>query len=206
MKTGESKRCETRDQGRKFGCGFTRRNAATPSHIHFHIDVDDHSSRRCNPGKIAHRGRGISQHTDSRPRCKRNQTFEFGGAHHLVGDQYVTHPGFNENRGLAHFLAADPHRTERHLPQRDLGCLVTFGVGTQPHTTASKRIGHALQIALEGVEVEQQRGRINICQAIARSGSTPGGHRIPWWVDSTTAEGWYANQPAGESARARIKA
>jgi hypothetical protein len=25
-------------------------------------------------------------------------------------------------------------------------------------------------------------------------------------VDSTTAEGWYANQPAGESARARIKA
>jgi hypothetical protein len=25
-------------------------------------------------------------------------------------------------------------------------------------------------------------------------------------VDSTTAEGWYANRPAGESARARIKA
>jgi hypothetical protein len=25
-------------------------------------------------------------------------------------------------------------------------------------------------------------------------------------VDSTTAEGWYANRPAGESVRARIKA
>ena len=53
---------------------------------------------------------------------------------------------------------------------------MALGVGAQSHWMALERFHHALQVALEGIEVEYQRGSVDGVHKIGGMGCFPGGH------------------------------
>jgi len=54
----------------------------------------------------------------------------------------------------------------RHLALRDFGALVRLGVRAYAHAVAAHRVRERTQVLLEGVELEDQRGRLDLLQAL----------------------------------------
>ena len=79
-------------------------------------------------------------------------------ADHLGGDQEIAHAGGGHHLGLADLGHADADGAGRHLAQRDLRALVRLGVGAELLAGGLHVGGHLPDIALEAIEVEQQRG------------------------------------------------
>src|SRR5438128_1093314 len=79
--------------------------------------------------------------------------------HHLRGDQEAMDAEARHHLGLAELRARDAEGAGGDLPARDLGTAMGLGVRAQLLAGGAHVLGHALQIPLEAIHVEQQRGR-----------------------------------------------
>jgi hypothetical protein len=94
----------------------------------------------------------------------------------LVADEDVGNAGLDKHGSLADLLAADSHSAQCDLSQGDLRTLVALGVGTQTHVPAAQCVSHSLQITLECIQVEHERGCIDGNGRVADLGCFPGTH------------------------------
>ena len=101
----------------------------------------------------------IDQHADRCRPGEHREPRELGVADDLVGHQNVADAGSDERLGFADFLTTDADGAARDLAFGDLGTLVALGVRPQTETlaTAIDRFRHHAQVALEKVEVDDQR-------------------------------------------------
>ena len=104
----------------------------------------------------------VHAHPDLRLARERHEASDLAPAHDLVAHQHVGHPGLHQRLRLAHLLAAHPHRAEGHLPARDDRALVGLGVRANPHPGGRDVVRHRVEVALEGVEIDEQGGRVDV--------------------------------------------
>ena len=121
--------------------------------------------------------RVVDAHPDPRGVRQRHQPAQFLPADDLVGDEHVAHAAIDHRLGLADLLHADPDRAELDLLQRDDRAFMRLGVRPQPHPAARRPARQALQIALERVEIDDQRRGIDLVERHADLGGRAGGHR-----------------------------
>ena len=152
-------------------------DATAPSaHIDFHIHVDADGLGAGCLGQRLHLTCVVHQHADAGASGQLGEVAQFGVADDLVGHQHVADARVDEHRRLAHLLAANADSAQRHLPARDLRTLVAFAVRAQAHRMTRESVRHALQVALERIKVEDQRGGIDGVDRVARAGCFPGAH------------------------------
>src|SRR5690606_1755696 len=112
----------------------------------------------------------VDAHAQAGFASERGEPRDLRRADHLVADQHVADPALDERLGLGHLLAAHAHGAGSELPPRDLGALVGLGMGPDPDVAALERCLQGFDIALEGVELEDQRGRIDLVEALPHLG------------------------------------
>ena len=103
-------------------------------------------------------------------RASAREPRQLRGAHHLVAHQDVGNAAPGQRLGLRHLLHALADRAARHLQLRDHRRLVRLGVRPQLRPGRRQQFRHVVEIGLERVEVDQQRGRIDFVLAHAGSG------------------------------------
>ena len=83
----------------------------------------------------------------------------------LVGDQHVADAACDDRLGFGDLLTAHADSAaEVHLDARDVGGLVGLGVCAMTHAHFPGEIAHPLHVALEGVEIDDQRRRLDVLQ------------------------------------------
>jgi hypothetical protein len=154
-----------------------RRHPAAPGtgiYLHQHAKRRTSRPRRmriggnlcCIIGTHGHRGAG----------GKCCQTAHLGLAHDLVGDQHVRDTAIDQHFGLRHLLAALAHGTARGLRKGHVRALVGLGMGAQAHAGGLRIRRHGIEIALEGIQVDDQRRRVDSRHRIAGPGGHGAGH------------------------------
>ena len=92
-------------------------------------------------------------------------------------------PACEKGQRLARLLAADATGAARDLRQGDRRALVRLGMRPQCDAGGSGSALHPRQVAIEGIEVQQQRGRVHRSQRVARSGrKRPAEIGEPGWI------------------------
>ena len=113
------------------------------------------------------------EHADPRLTRERGEAQELRRSNDLVGDEHVGDARLDERRRLVDLLAADADRPARNLRLRDRGRLVRLRVRAQAQSSRGDLARQRVDVALERVEVEDQRGRLDRCDRVAgaRGGS-----------------------------------
>jgi hypothetical protein len=91
----------------------------------------------------------------------------FACADDLVGDEHVAHAGRDEGLGLGHLLAADTDGAALELGESDVRALVRLAVGAQRHRGAAHCVRHQVEIALEHVEIDDERRCVDVAGGVA---------------------------------------
>ena len=112
----------------------------------------------------------VDEHADRRLLRERREARELGGADDLVGDEHVADARGDERLRLADFLAADAGGPALDLQLGDRGALVRLRVRAQRDARAVRRVRHQVEVALEGVEVDDERGRVDVVDGVADAG------------------------------------
>ena len=85
-----------------------------------------------------------------------------GGRDDLGRDQEPANAGARHDFGLAELRAGDPERTGAHLTAGDLRAAMRLRVGPEVLAGRARVRGHAAEIPLEAIEIQQQRGCWNV--------------------------------------------
>ena len=163
-------------QSRRFGDPLRQRHrgragrdaAAVRADVDLDVDVEGHCGLRRRVRKREHIGGIVDQHADRRTACEVGEARDLGRRDDLVGDEHVGNACVDERRGFVGLLAADSDRAGGDLQPRDLGAFVRLGVRAQPD--AVRRIRQAIDVAREGVEIEDERGRVDRGERVAGAG------------------------------------
>jgi hypothetical protein len=140
--------------------GLARLHAGAPAaHLHVHENIE-HLAR------AAHRRRqladvlGIVHHRQRLGVLVEHfqESSDLLRPHHLGGDEEIPDARGGHHLRLAHLGHADADRARRDLPARDLRALVGLGVRADLLAHRLHMGGHLLEIALETIEIEEQRG------------------------------------------------
>ena len=102
--------------------------------------------------------------------ASRGEACELLLADDLVGDEHVANAGGDERLGLADLLAADADRAALDLRVRDVRALVRLRVRAQRDAAAAHGVGHQVEVALERVEVDDERRRVDVLDGVAGTG------------------------------------
>ncbi len=98
-----------------------------------------------------------------RPGGERGEALDLLRRDHLVGDQHVADAGAHQRLGLADLLAADAAgAAPLDLQDRDVGRLVGLGVRPVAQAVRLHEAAELVDVALEGVEVDQQAGGVHL--------------------------------------------
>jgi hypothetical protein len=112
----------------------------------------------------------VGTNRDLRYRGEPRQPVELAAPDDLVADQDVAYAAGRHDLSLADLLAADTDRSGGDLHARDLGALVGLCVRAQCHTGRARGVRHSLQVALQGVQVNEQGRRIHLQDGHANDG------------------------------------
>ena len=146
-----------------------------------HVDLD--IDRQGDPGLARRRveradlARIVGAHADPGAMRQRRQPPQFLPADDLVGDEHVRDPAIDHRLGLADLLHAHADGAELDLLQRDDRAFV--GLGVRPRLDRrlpAMRSAQAAQIALEGVEIDDQGRGVDLVERHADLGGRAGGH------------------------------
>ncbi len=176
LQAGEAQVRRRLDRAGKRERGFARRDAAA-AHADLELDVgvDRGAGARGRRLDVTRIARIVDADADLRALGERGEALELARADDLVRDQHVRDAALHERLGLRHLLAAHPDRASRDLAFRDLRAFVRLGVRAHAHAPRD-RVGKALEIRLESVEIDDQRRRIHLLQAHALFRRCPHAH------------------------------
>ena len=163
--------------------------ATVGTYVHFDQHVQFHAGIAGRRVEVADVAGVVNANADAGAFRERGEPGHLGNADDFVADHYVHDAAGDHGFRLGNFLATHAHRPVRHLPQGDLRALVRFGVRSHPHLESRQRLVHAVEIAFEGVEIQQERGRVHFGKRLARPGgrSKVGRHRYGSFL-------WMSNQ------------
>ena len=156
-----------------------------PAAVAAHVDLDiDRQGDAGLAGSRLQRGdlpRIVGADPDPRQMGEGGQPAQFLPADDLVGDEHVPDAALDHRLGLADLLNAHADRAERDLLQGDDRAFVGLGVRPHPDTAAGDPLRQAAQIALEGVEIDDQRRGVDLVEGHADLGRGAGSHRRTSW-------------------------
>ena len=136
----------------------TRHDAAAMS---ADVDLDQHVDRRARLRRRCRNGPQQFRSSASTPivavRASPARRASFVAADDFVGDEHVANACLDKCRRLITFWQQMPTAPRRYLPLRDFRTLVRLGVRPQRHAGTAHRVGHEFQVALERIEVDDQR-------------------------------------------------
>ena len=151
------------DAAREIGRGLTGLDAAA---LHADLDLDEAADFDTELGRRARRGVDLLGRVEtqrySRIGRERRQAAQLLRIHHLVADQHVADAAAHQRLGLADFLAALADGAGGDLLSRDRRALVRLRVRAQAHAGRLGERPPSLQVVLEGVEVDDQRRRVDL--------------------------------------------
>ena len=101
------------------------------------------------------------------PVRQRRDTRQLGGGDHFVADVHVADAARDHGFGLGGLLHAHAHGAGLHLQPGERGALVHLGVRPPAHAVLARELGHAREVALHRVQVDDQRGRVDGADALA---------------------------------------
>ncbi len=157
------------------------------------IDLDEHIEHDVvaggGLGGLADAVEMIDAEPDTGLARELRQPVELGGARDLVADEHVGDAALDQDFGLGDLLDALADRAMGDLAQRDLRALVGLGVGPQPDAM-SLRIGrHGDEVALEGVEIEDEGRRVDLGETLAGLRRRVQGHGLWRFPESVVPMG-----------------
>src|SRR5256885_9776017 len=127
----------------------------------------------------------VDAYAQARAARERGKPLDLLRADHLVAHQHIGDAALHHRLRFAHLLAADADGTHGDLALGDLGTLVRLGVGAHAHRPAFQRIGERTQVALERVEVDEERGRVDLVHSLPYGGRrahhAAAVRRVRWW-------------------------
>ena len=133
-----------------------------------HVDLDQHLDPHAFGARrgvqIGYVARVVGQNADLGLAHKSGEARKFLLSHDLVRHEHVGDTARDQRLGLAHLLAAHADRPRGDLRPGDLGALVALRVRAQAHAAALHRVRHALEVALEGIQIENERGRVDFVE------------------------------------------
>ena len=157
---------------------LARLDAATVA-AHVDLDIDRQRDPRLARRRVERAHLSCIVDADPNPGImgERGEPPQFLPADDLVGDQHVLDAAIDQRLGLADLLNAHADRAQFHLFQRNDRALVGLGVRPQVGAAAGDAVGQAAQIALERIEIDHQRGGVDLVEGRADVGRRAGGHR-----------------------------
>ena len=157
-----------------------RRVAAGRDPAALHADFELDQGAEFDAGLLGDARRGVDllgrveTQRDLRLAREPGEAAQLALAHHLVAHQDVGDAAAHQRLGLAHFLHALADRAGRDLPPRDRRAFVGFGMRAHAHARGARDAGHLGDVAVEGVEVDHQRRRLDI----GDGGTNRGGRQV----------------------------
>jgi hypothetical protein len=98
----------------------------------------------------------INQNPDTGCAGKFHQVADFSRTDDLISNKYVGNAGLDKYGGLTDLLAADSDCAKFNLAQGNLWTFMALCVRAQAHVASSDRIGHAFEVSLKRIEVENK--------------------------------------------------
>ncbi len=144
--------------------------AAMRADVDLDEDVDRHTGGPRRRADVPDGSGIVGEHADLRPRRHRCEARELPLADDLVGDEHVANAGGDEGLGLADFLAADADRAALDLGMRDVRALVRLRVRAQRNAGAAHGVRHQVEVALERVQVDDERRGVDVVDRVAGTG------------------------------------
>ena len=167
----EAQRVGAGDRFREPDGAFAGRDAAAPAaDIDLDIDVERDILAGCRLRRLAHAVGVIDAQAHAGAAGQPGQPVELGGARDLVGHQHVADAARDQDFGLRDLLAALPHRPVCDLAQGDLGALMGLRMGPKPDAVRLGEGCHGNEVALEGIEIEDEGRRFDFGEALAGLG------------------------------------
>jgi hypothetical protein len=139
--------------------------AAGAAHAHVHIDHDlqSPSGRPRHARELSDGGRMIGDDRDiGAAQKKPAETHQRIGRGQGRGDQYAADPAQGHRLGLADGRTGDADRPGGRDPLSDLHAFMGLGVGAQLDPQGRGTFAHHGDIAIEDVDVDEERGRGDI--------------------------------------------
>src|SRR5882672_6602893 len=170
LQAREAQRAGARDLPRQRQRRLARRDAAA---AHADIELDVHVEFRPRSFELTKILSIVDAHPEPRARRERREAPELRRADDFVGDQHVLDAALDHRLGLGHFLAAHPDRARGDLAPRDFGALVGLGVGAHANVIALQGISQGLEIPFKFLQIDEQRGSIDLLQPHAYRGGCP---------------------------------
>ena len=190
LQPAEAQRVAARNRFREPHRRLAGRDAAAPA---ADIDLDEHVEHDIvaggRLGRLADAVEMIDAEPDLRFPSQFRQPVELGRARDLVADQHVADAAFDQNFRLRDLLAALADGAMGDLAQRDLGALMGLGMGPQPDAVPLRIGGHGDEVALEGVEIEDQGRRVDLGETLAGLGRRVKGHGLSRFPESVAPMG-----------------
>ena len=157
-----------------------RRVAAGRDPAALHADFDLDQGAEFDAGLLGDARRGVNllgrveTQRDLRLAREPGEPAQLALAHHLVAHQDVGDAAAHQGLGFADLLHALADRPGRDLAARDRRRLVGLGMRAHTHAGGVGEAGHLGDVAVEGVEVDHQRRRLDI----GDGGTNRGGRQV----------------------------
>ncbi len=176
----QAAKAQPRRLGDAFGQGEGRRARLDAAAIAADIDLDKHvDCDAVGDRRLAQRFDMrdiVDADGDARLAREGREPGAFARPGDLVADQHVGDAALHHRLGLADLLAAHADRTERHLAARDDRRFMRLGMRPQADAHLLRAVGQPRQIALEGIEIEQQSRGLDLGEAHADFGGGRNDH------------------------------
>ena len=134
--------------------------------VHADVDFDYHpratAARNRGEVEIAHVARVVDGDDDVGQLEEAHQPLDLGAADNLVRDQDVADAARGHDLGFAELGAGDAERAGRQQLVRQRRNLDGLGVRAPADTRLAARGGHARDVALHDIQVQQQRRRVEV--------------------------------------------
>ena len=171
--------------------------AALSADIDLDQDSNDRAGAQSRRTEIGDRDLIVDRNRHPRLPRQRRQPVELAGADDLVRDEHIRYAAEHHRLGFRNLLAAQADRAQRHLLEADHRRFVGLGMRAKAHAGLGDRIGHADEIALEGIEIDHQRRRVDLRHRHAR----PGGGKLR---HEASPEGCATIAASGTRGNARV--
>ena len=169
--------------------GLARRHtAAALAHVNLyqHIHARVAARLRHRFGQALDALRAVHRHTQAAAPAGKGcgqprRTVQLGHGNHFVGDGDVQHAASGQGFSFGHFLYAHALCPGLLQQQGQLGAFVHLGVGPPAHLVLAGEVGHALDVAVHGVQVHHQGGGVDQVYPLADEGGEGvrrGFHRV----------------------------